>query len=337
MNIENNSYLKSINKDLQEFLSLADGQYYDEYHRMLIYHLGGDEKKKIIDDVNGGKRIRPTLLLLIAEAAGGNWQIAIPAATAVELVHNFSLIHDDIEDDSHYRRGRLTVWKKWGIPQAINAGDAMFALATLAILRMRDIVSPSVVIEATYILNHTCFELTKGQYLDISFERERDVTLDEYMVMIKGKTSALISASCELGALIANAPEEVIGHYKSFGMNLGLAYQIKDDILGIWGDQKSTGKSNMSDLLSKKKSLPIIYGLQHIKEFKDLWEEKNIDGNVAKKLARILEERGAKDFADSKASEYTRNAINDLEKANPQGIAGEELYKLTHYLLDRDK
>ena len=335
MDIDFKYLLHPIENDLLEVMKIANGEFYGGYHHMLLYHLGWSEgiDTKI---VSGGKRIRPILVLLTTSSAGGDWNLALPAATAVELVHNFSLIHDDIEDDSPSRRGKPTVWKKWGIPQAINAGDALFSLATLAILRLKDKVPHEVTIEASYILNYTCLELTQGQYLDISFENRKDITVDEYLVMIRGKTSALISASCELGALIADADPEIRKAYKFFGVFLGLAYQIRDDILGIWGNQEKTGKSNLSDILSRKKTLPIIYGLQHIPAFRQLWmEDEIIMAEKAGVLAELLEHHGGREFAEKQASLYTEKAIQCLDDAHPSGVDGDYLFQLTDNLLKR--
>ncbi len=160
----------------------------------------------------------------------------LPAAAAVELVHNFSLIHDDIEDRSSLRRGRLTVWKKWGIPQAINAGDAMFTLAHLQLLHLMNNHTISVTLKSIKILQQACLHLTQGQYLDLSYENRDHISLDEYWSMVAGKTAALLSASTELGALSAVDDEQICKCYRNFGKSLGMAFQVQDDYLGIWGN-----------------------------------------------------------------------------------------------------
>ncbi|MCX6068414.1 MAG: polyprenyl synthetase family protein, partial [Chloroflexi bacterium] len=204
-----------------------------------------------------GKRIRPLLVLLASAASGGNWQSALPAAAAVELLHNFSLIHDDIQDNSDKRRGRSTVWVKWGMPQAINAGDGLFVLSNLAITDLITSYPAEIVVKAAQILHETCLDLTRGQYLDISYENRLDLGVEDYWPMISGKTAALLSSCCQIGALLGTSDESTLEAYRSFGHYLGLAFQVQDDILGIWGNEAVTGKSVASDLVKGKKSLPV--------------------------------------------------------------------------------
>ena len=172
---------------------------------MLTYHMGWEGEGA--GPEAQGKRIRPLLVLLCAEAAGGNWRAALPAAAAVELLHNFSLIHDDIQDNSPLRRNRPTVWVKWGAAQAINAGDVLFTLAFLALQDLAGTLPPQNVLLASHILQETCLRLTEGQYLDMSYETRPALPLDAYWPMIGGKTSALLACCCELGALVGGAEE----------------------------------------------------------------------------------------------------------------------------------
>jgi geranylgeranyl diphosphate synthase type I len=172
--------------------------------------------------------------------SGGKWENSLPAAAAVELVHNFSLIHDDIEDNSHLRRGRPTVWTKWGIPQAINTGDAMFTLAHLTILGLESTCSKAITLKAAAILQETCLELTQGQYLDIAYESQKELSIEGYWLMVSGKTAAMLAASTELGGLAAGCSPEEQQAYHEFGHALGLAFQVQDDYLGIWGEVELT-------------------------------------------------------------------------------------------------
>jgi geranylgeranyl diphosphate synthase, type I len=207
-----------------------------------------------------GKRIRPLLVLLSAEAAGGPWRKALPSAAAVELLHNFSLVHDDIQDQSPLRRSRPTVWVKWGIAQAINAGDVLFTLSFLSLQRLLDALPSEDVLLSSRLLQQTCLRLTEGQYLDISYEK-RNLPMEAYWPMIGGKTAALISCCTELGAVAAGADEHRRAAFHAYGDNLGLAFQVLDDWLGIWGDAGQTGKSVESDLASGKKTLPVLYAI----------------------------------------------------------------------------
>ncbi|MCK4801753.1 MAG: polyprenyl synthetase family protein [Anaerolineales bacterium] len=282
-----------------------------------------------------GKQIRPLLVLLATEAAGGEWQAALPAAAAVELIHNFSLIHDDIEDQGDLRRGRPTVWKNWGEAQAINTGDAMFALANLSLVNLEKTVSNEITLKASRLFHKTCLHLTQGQHLDIDFESHSAITLEEYWEMVGGKTAGLLAFSLEVGALCASVPAEIQNCYRDFGFNLGLAFQAQDDILGIWGNQEQIGKSNTSDLVTGKKTLPVVYGLEQEKEFFKRWSAGPITANEAAEMSGILEEEGGLAYTQKTASHLTDLALSALDNAQPQGEAGDALRELTGRLLKR--
>ncbi len=300
---------------------------------MLAYHMGWRTDGEPV--VVGGKRIRPLLVLLVCTAAGGDWSLALPGAAAVELIHNFSLIHDDIEDRSPLRRGRPTVWKKWGVPQAINTGDAMFALAHLEAIHLAETVNPSIGIQAVEILQSTCLHLTQGQYLDLSYESRHDLTVDDYWLMVSGKTAALIAASTELGALSASSGKHVSDKYREFGRLLGMAFQVQDDLLGIWGNSSLTGKSSQSDLVTGKITLPIIYGLSRAGEFAARWKRGPILTAEVQELIDLLEAEGGKDFTSSEAARFCNEAVFALEEAAPIGIAGQALKDLAFSLVNR--
>jgi geranylgeranyl diphosphate synthase type I len=191
---------------------------------------------------------------------GGDPAQVLPAAAAIELLHNFSLIHDDVEDGDEVRRHRPTVWKLWGVPLAINAGDGMFALAYAAVQRLSRRGVPSAAVLAVLDrFTQTCLALTEGQYLDISFEDRAHVTVDEYMRMIQGKTAALVGAATAIGGLLGGATADQERDLLRFGEATGLAFQIQDDVLGIWGDPAVTGKAAGNDILRRKKSLPMVH------------------------------------------------------------------------------
>jgi geranylgeranyl diphosphate synthase type I len=327
--------LPAIEKELKQAISPIQTSELSGLYKMFTYHLGwegegaGPEAR--------GKRIRPLLSLLTNAASGGTWQKALPAAAAVELVHNFSLIHDDIEDNSPLRRGRPTVWKKWGIAQATNTGDAMLTLAHLSILRLTEVISTSSVLQATELLQSTCLHLTQGQFLDISFEARGDLNLDAYWSMVSGKTAALLSACAELGALVANASEECRVAFRAFGRALGLAFQAQDDLLGIWGNSALTGKSAESDLVAGKKSLPVLYGLSQKTAFFQRWEQGGILANEVPALAELLKAEGAYDYTQEAVRKLTGEALEALEHAQPQGDAGQALYTLAEKLVARQQ
>jgi geranylgeranyl diphosphate synthase type I len=305
----------------------------EELHTMLAYHLGWETR--LGNKSSSGKRIRPLLLLLTTAAAGGGWVSALPAAAAVELIHNFSLIHDDIQDNSPLRRGRPTVWKIWGIPQAINAGDSMYSLAFQAMLRLETTCTNKVALRATNTLLNTCLRLTEGQYLDIAFESRPEIKLDDYWGMIGRKTAALLSACAQIGALVAAIDETKISSYQTFGFELGLAFQVQDDLLGIWGQAALTGKSTDSDLVSGKKSLPVIYGLTKEAKFSHRWRRGQISPEEVKALASQLENEGALEYGKREVVKHTQNALKALEDAAPLIPYGDILKSIAMKLLDR--
>lgn len=325
--------LSAVENHLRITLSHIGDQRYLDLREMMEYHLGwvGESAAQKA----GGKRIRPLLLLLSCVAADGKWETALPAAAAVELIHNFSLIHDDIEDNSPLRRGRPTIWANWGIPQAINTGDAMFTLAHLSILDLANDVSPNIVLHSARLLQQTCLDLTKGQYLDIAYEEPREIIIDDYWPMVAGKTAALLSACTEIGAVIAESDPAIQEQYRTFGYKLGLAFQVRDDILGIWGDAALTGKSSESDLLTGKKSLPILYALSNEGEFASRWQEGAITEYEVDYVTAILEAEGAKSYAQSEAIKLHKEAIEALDLAQPSATAGNILRKLVENLLYR--
>ena len=325
--------LPAIEADLQQVVRSSNEPGLDGFHHMMAYHMGWEGEGS--GSVAAGKRIRPLLVLLVNASAGGEWRTALPAAAAVELVHNFSLIHDDIEDDSPLRRGRPTVWKKWGIPLAINIGDAMLTLAHLSLLRLEGISGCEIALKAEQNLHQTCLDLTRGQHLDISYADRRDMQLDAYWPMVTGKTGALLSACAVLGALVAGANKEILTAYEEFGGNLGIAFQALDDLLGVWGDAALTGKSTDSDLVSGKKSLPILYGLSLDGEFAARWLKGRVLPEEVNHLAQMLEAEGARDYTKETATCFTDKALQALERAKPAGQAGEELAFLANQLLQR--
>lgn len=318
---------------LQNFVTRALPENRPELRQMLTYHMGweGDGAGPEAQ----GKRIRPLLVLLSAEAAGGSWQAALPAAVAVELLHNFSLIHDDIQDNSPLRRSRATVWVQWGIPQAINAGDVLFTLAFAALHDLSPHRSAEDVLRANQILQQTCLRLTEGQYLDISYETRNTLPLEAYWPMVGGKTAALLRACCELGALSAGASIDRQDMFGEFGQALGLAFQVYDDWLGIWGDTSLTGKSTESDLVSGKKSLPVVLALAQNGPFARRWQQGSIQPQEAATLADMLRGEGVYAETLQTADQFTAQALDALRKAALQPQAEEALENLTHALLRR--
>jgi len=231
-------------------------------YEMLAYHLG-------IDGRSGpqGKRMRPLLGLLAYQSLTGDYRPALPGAAAVELGHNFSLVHDDIEDADAERRHRPTLWAIWGVPLAINAGDALFALSRLALYRLlEDGFSERRVLALMRVYDETCLALCEGQYLDITFERQPEVTVEAYLEMIGKKTAALVGASVQAGAILATDDGEVVEAYRRFGYDLGMAFQMADDVKGSFWSTAESGKPMAGDVRKRKKTLPIVWALEHASE-----------------------------------------------------------------------
>jgi geranylgeranyl diphosphate synthase type I len=334
--------LGAIEIELQKQVSRLDSPRTKTFHEMLTYHMGWTGEGS--GPGATGKRIRPLLVLLTTAASSiemenssiPQWEPALPAAAAVELIHNFSLVHDDIQDNSEKRRGRPTLWVKWGMPQAINAGDGLFVLSNLAAMDLAAAYPAEKVVQASQILHNTCLELTRGQYLDMSYEKRTDLGVEDYWPMISGKTAALLSCCCTLGAILGGADEPTIDAYRSFGHYLGLAFQVQDDILGIWGNEAATGKSVATDLVEGKKSIPVLVGLGKKGRFAERWAQGPIQPEEVEEIARLLASEGGYAYTHEMAKQMTDLAINSLREADPQGIAGEALMNLTDQMIRRE-
>ncbi len=261
------------------------------FYGQMQYHLGWvDESFQTIAGANMGKLMRPAITLwaaLLAAATAGNsvsqaLKQALPAAVSLELLHNFSLIHDDIEDQDILRRHRKTVWAIWGAAQGINTGDGMFSLARIALWQILEHgCSLETAVQLGKIFDTTCILLCEGQYMDMSFEKNSGITTDAYMKMIGRKTGALIQTAMTFGAMIG-APDkpEIIHTLETIGGALGAAFQIRDDILGIWANSSELGKTSAGDLRRKKMTLPVIWTLNNCSD-----EHKAV-------ITKILEQSG---------------------------------------------
>jgi geranylgeranyl diphosphate synthase type I len=243
------------------------------YYGLIQYHLGWVDANFKPTTSNPGKLLRPTLLLLAYEAAGA-WglatsaphylQRALPAAAAIELTHNFSLIHDDIQDGDAERRHRPTLWKLWGVPQAINAGDGLFAIARLALWGVLEAgVEGALAARLGALLDQTCIVLSEGQYLDISFEEGQNISVSRYVDMIGRKTAALMGCAAHMGAALGTRDQPTIERLRSFGYAMGVAFQVRDDLLGVWASTAELGKTPAGDVFRRKKSLPVLHALEH--------------------------------------------------------------------------
>jgi len=288
--------------------------------RMLRYHMGWIDQTGHSTQGNSGKALRPTLCLFACQATSGDYHPALPAAVAIELVHNFSLIHDDIQDGDKERRHQPTLWWLWGKPQAIHAGIAMRIQASLALSRLSNGAVPTFrLLRANQLLDERCLEMIEGQYLDISYESRLDITVAAYLDMISKKTGALIGCSLEMGALVGGADDTVTSRFHSCGSKLGLAFQIRDDMLGIWGDPRLVGKPLASDIRRKKKSLPVVYALQQAKgrqraELGKIYRSTDVGDSEVNQVLAIMDKLEAQDYAWQMARRYQQEALAELKE-----------------------
>jgi len=336
------TYLPWIETELRDILACPRPDVARHYG-MMGYHMGWLDADLQPAKAPAGKMIRPLLCLLACAAAGGDPRQVVPTAAGLELVHNFSLIHDDIEDRGVTRHHRPALWTLFGMPQACNAGDAMFSLAHLAIHRLAERGVPArVVLDVLRVFDEMCVALTEGQFLDLAFETRVQVTLDEYLTMIRGKTGALLAAAPQIGALIAGARPAAVEAYRCYGAALGQAFQLQDDILGIWGDEAVTGKSTAGDILSKKKSLPVLYALAHpavAAEMAARYAGPAFTPDDIPHLLALLDAAGARPYAEARVQEAIAEARQALHVAVPaaEPLAHVALGELLDALVGRER
>ncbi|WP_433334227.1 family 2 encapsulin nanocompartment cargo protein polyprenyl transferase [Spirillospora sp. CA-294931] len=305
--------------------------------RIADYHFGWRDEADRPINVGGGKALRPALVLLTAEAVGGMAASALPAAVAIELTHNFSLLHDDVMDGDTTRRHRPTAWTVFGENAAILAGDALVAAAFEVLA-----ASPHpATVRAVRILSSAVIELVEGQSADMSFETRTDVALPECLSMAGHKTGTLMGASTALGAAYGGGTDEQIEHMCAFGERLGLAFQVVDDLLGIWGDPAVTGKPVHSDLRNRKKSLPVVAALTSGTpagaELADLYHRDEPFGEAEPaRAAELIEVAGGRDWAVQRTASLLEEALSELAAATPSAPADTELTSLARLVAHRD-
>ncbi len=309
-------------------------------YRMIRYHLGWEDPYGRPTEPAGGKAARGSLCLLACEAVGGDWRQALPAAAAVEMVHNFSLIHDDIQDRDRERRHRPTVWSLWGESQAINAGDALLALARPALLNLAGAGVPlASVVEAARILDEGTLEMVEGQVMDMGFEERLDVDLAAYLEMIEKKTGALFDCALRLGALVGSGDPSLVAALGRCGRLLGAAFQVRDDMLGIWGPESRTGKAPAADLRRRKKSLPVMYAFSRaegstLEELRRAYSRPEMSDEDVSLVLRCLDVLGAREYCQGVAQERRAAALAELERLGLKSEAADELKRAAASLLE---
>lgn len=305
--------------------------------RAVDFHFGWCDEDGNPASGSGGKAIRPAFALLTAEAAGGSWESALPAAVAVELVHNHSLLHDDVIDGDLLRRHRPTAWSAFGVPTAILAGNS---LLTLAFDVLVDGGGPAE--EALLLLTAAQQELLGGQMADLAFESRAEVRLGECIDMALAKTGALLGCACALGQLFATGDEARIEHARAFGERLGLAFQLVDDNLGIWGDPALTGKAVHSDLSARKKSLPVVAALSSATpeghELALLYgRPEALSADELARAATLVAASGGRAWSEAEAATQLAAALAELHAAGVSGRAAAELETLARLVTTRDQ
>lgn len=301
------------------------------------YHLGyADVDGNPVSDP-GGKGVRGALALLSAQAGGAAPEVGVPAAVACELVHNFSLLHDDIMDADTTRRHRATAWTVFGTSAAILAGDAMLGLATEVLAEAEAPTVPW----AVRCLSSATRRLIAGQAADLTFESDTSVSLEQCREMAAGKTGALLACAASLGSVLADAPAALTLSLADFGYHVGMAFQLVDDLLGIWGAAERTGKPVASDLASRKKSLPVVAALvaggSHAERLAELYAQ---DGSLSEaelaEAAAAVEAAGGRAWAVAEAERETVEALEILDDLPLTAQVRDDLVAVTRMLCGRD-
>jgi geranylgeranyl diphosphate synthase, type I len=307
------------------------------------YHLGwNDETLTPMSEAerrrHGGKRLRGVLTVLAAEAMGGDGRAAAPGGAAIELIHNFSLVHDDVEDNDEERRHRRTVWKLWGVPQAINVGSNMQAMVDMAVLRLRSAYPAETVVRIFECVTRAVVLMTEGQYLDMAAEDAHEMSLEEYFRMTGGKTAALLEGALRVGAILGSADESRLEAMAAFGRGFGLAFQCRDDFLGIWGEPSLTGKPVGSDILQGKRSLPVVHALSAApaeslagKRLRHSLRERDVPSVLA-----LFASLGTAEFVNQRVEEHTAASLSGLERAKAASPYGEAIRDIAEYALGRE-
>ncbi|MER5934264.1 family 2 encapsulin nanocompartment cargo protein polyprenyl transferase [Streptomyces sp. NPDC002054] len=323
---------ETVNPELRRTVENLPGS----MRRVAMYHFGWEDADGTPAAGNAGKAIRPALVLAAAQALGGDADRAVPAAVAVELAHNFTLLHDDVIDEDVRRRGRPTAWTVFGTPDAIIVGDAVMALA----LRLLAEDAHPASAQASARLAACLIELCAGQQADCAFEQRAQVSLDECLTMAMAKTGALLGCACALGALYAGAGPDEVDAMDAFGREAGLAFQLIDDLIGIWGDPEHTGKPAGADLLARKKSLPVVAaltsGTDAGRELAELYAGP-MTGDDVHRAAEAVERAGGRDWAQAHAADRMGRAVHQLSRAVPDLAAAGGLLALAEFVTRRTR
>ena len=314
-----------------------------ELSTVLHYHLGGVDRYGVPAEVptSQGKALRPTLCMFACEALGGDPLHALPAAAALELIHNFSLIHDDIQDQDLERRHQPTVWSLWGAAKALAAGDSMQSLGDLAILSSAQRGVPiATTLRISQLLTESYLEMIEGQCQDLGFESRTSIATGDYLQMIACKTGALIRSSLEIGSVLATNHSDSTGAFARFGSCLGRAFQLRDDFLGIWGDEATTGKSTDNDIRRRKKSFPVVFAFERAtgaarEDLHRIYSQEALEDSDIDRVLDVLEEVGASESTQQLTQESAMQALEAIQEVSLPSWAKTEAGELVEFLARR--
>lgn len=326
------AHLAEIESALRD--ALAGGS--PELERTCRYVMGWEDETGA-PALAGGKRIRPALCLFACALFGKPPELAMPGAVAVELIHNFSLVHDEVQDHDAQRHHRPTLWALLGEGQAINAGDYLITRATNALLSgSRD--DPRR-LDALRILNDAMARMIAGQWADISFETRDDVAPAEYIAMIRGKTGALLGAPLAVGAVLAGASAQQARALEAWGETIGLAFQVRDDYLGIWGDPNLTGKSNTGDIARRKKTLPVVHGMANGagEVIRSVYSSDEVSPSGIETVVAALEAAHSDVYVNAEAANLASEADAMLDSFELPATSRDDLRRIGAYLVERDR
>ena len=343
-------YKDSVEQEL--YRAVAETGLPDAY-LLLSYHLGWTDRHgaPAQSTASQGKALRPTLCLFACHALADDYSRAVPAAAALELIHNFSLLHDDIQDGDLERRHRPTAWHIWGIPRALTAGNAMQCAGDLACLRVAGNVAgegqplrgpgPDTAVKVSGILTGSYLEMIEGQCLDLDFEGRTDIATGEYLHMIACKTGALIRCGVEIGAMLATEDEHTVRAFASFGSYLGRAFQIRDDYLGIWGDEATLGKATGNDIRRRKKSYPVVFAFERangaaMDDLRRIYNQERLEEDDVQRVLAVLDEVGAQSNAQLLTEASANQALDALAHVELPDWARAEADELVDFLARRE-